>query len=449
MRISLSALGLPLVVLACAPVTRTFEPGSGGATSSSSSADTSSASTGGSGGSGGSGGKAPSGSCTKVGAPFDILTPAELGASAALTKEVLLVPDQKNIAMVHVVLQDSGLGRVLVRTVVDNAKVLGNFVQFGTAGAPPFKPRAAWGGGYLHIEGTLGNSIQELNFSVDPDSGVITGGKANTYPTPIECLQGGGLGTVAFAQDGEKARYLASCLPSPAGGPALLFAGGWTGQPVQIASGMPSSTLMQPSFYSFVGSTHLAFFSGPDGKSAFSHGATVQELAGVQPFLLTTDPDSVVQGIFATIPRPADDGVTIIGAHFNVKTSTGQYWTGSLLTQDYATLSQVPPPGFAPVQDILTVKDTVTPAPPSWSAQKIVSAGATPDDTAVRLYWLTREGKPLVFGQEVYKSADTAVREANAAPFGGSAILVVWTERTGASEITSLVRGQRMTCKID
>ncbi|MEO7594801.1 MAG: hypothetical protein ABI134_26535, partial [Byssovorax sp.] len=75
MRIALSALGLPLVVLACAPVTRTFEPGSGGATSSSSSADTSSASTGGTGGSGGSGGKAPSGSCTKVDAPFDILTP--------------------------------------------------------------------------------------------------------------------------------------------------------------------------------------------------------------------------------------------------------------------------------------------------------------------------------------------------------------------------------------
>jgi hypothetical protein len=445
MRIFLSSLGLPLLVLACAPVTRSYETGSGGATSSSSSADTSSASTG---GSGGSGGTAPSGSCTKVGAPFDILTPAELGPSAALTKEILLVPDQKNIAMVHVVLQDAGLARVVVRTVVDNAKVLGNFVQFDAAGAPPFKPLAAWGGGYLHIEGTLGNSIQELNFSVDPDSGVMTGGKPDTYPTPIECLQGGGLGTVAFAQDGEKARYLASCLPSPAGGPALLFAGGWTGQPVQIASGMTSSTLMQPRFYSFVGSTHLAFFSDPDGKSSFSHGATVQELTTVHPFLLTMDPDSAVQGIFATPPRSADDGVTIIGAHFNVKTSKGQYWTGSLLTQDYATLSQVPPPGFAPAQDILTVEDAVSLSPPSWDAQRLVTAGATPDDTGVRLYWLTREGKPLVFGQEVYKSVDTSVRGANAAPFGDSTLLVVWTEQTAGGS-TSLVRGQRMSCKID
>lgn len=444
MRVFLSALGLPLLVLACAPVSRTYTSGSGGATSSSS-ADTSSTGTG---GSGGSGGKAPSGSCTKEGLPFDILTAVELGSGTSLADEILLVPEQKNVAMIHVVLKDAAQSRVLVRTVVDSAKLLGNFVQFGSPGVPPFKPSVAWGGAHLHIEGTTGSSIGELNFSIDPDDGVITGGKPDVFATPNDCLQGGNLGSVAFAQDGEKARYLASCIPSQAGPPARLFAGGWTGQPVEIAADVSSSNLMHPTFYAFAGSKHLAFFSGNDGQSFFSQGATVTELVNLHPFLLTMEPDTF-QGIFAAPPRPANDGVTILGAHFNIKTSKGQYWTGSPLATDYATLAQTPPPGFAPVQDITSLQDTVTPSPPSWNEQGIVSAGATPDGDEARLFWLTREGKPLVFGQEAYKSTDTTIRGANAAPFSGSDILVVWIERTGATDDTSLVRGQRMSCKID
>ncbi len=99
---------------------------------------------------------------------------------------------------------------------------------------------------------------------------------------------------------------------------------------------------------------------------------------------------------------------------------------------------------------INSLGEAVTPSPPGLGAQGMFSAGSTPDDKAVRLFWLTREGTPLVFGQEIYKSVDTTVRAAAAAPWGDSSTLVVWIERTGASSpYQYLVRGQRMACKLD
>ena len=448
MRVVLSALGLPLLVLACAPVSRTYPDGSGGATSSAS-VVASSASTG---GSGGSGGKAPSGSCTNEGTPFDILSKDELG-SASLNSSVFLVPDQENLAMIHVILSDGAKNQVIVRTVVDDPKRLGNLAAYGDATAPAFSPRAAWGGGgRLHVEGVASNTIEELNFSVDPTNGVIADGKVDGYETPIQCLQGGSTGQLSFAQDGEKARFVVVCQPNVAAGPpppARLFAGGWTGAPVQIAaSDVPADTVMQPQLYSFVGGQHLVFFSSKEGYSFFSQGTTVDALAKLQPLQFTTDPDAR-QGIFALAPTTADDGVVLLGAHFNPTTNKGQYWTGSVLAKDYSVLSQVPLPGCVPAQDISSLKDAVTPSPLSWNAQGAVSAGTTPDDTAVRMFWLTREGKPLVFGQEIYKSTDTTLRGASAAPLGAAATLVVWIERTETSPPTYVVRGQRVGCKLD
>lgn len=446
MRVFLSALGLPLLVLACAPVSRTYESGSGGETSSS--ADSSSAGTG---GSGGSGGKALSASCTNEGTPFDILSEDELG-NASLDSAILLVPDQENVAMVHVVLSDGAQSQVIVRTVVDDVKRLGNLSRFGNASTPPFSPRAAWGGGgRLHLEGVTSNRIEELNFSVDPTNGVLAGGKIDGYQMPTQCLQGGSPDQLAFAQDGEKARFVVVCRPNVVTGPpppTRLFAGGWTGAPVEIAAGAPSAVVMRPNLYSFVGGKHLVFFTSSEGEGFFSQGTTVTDLAEPQPFKLTTDPVAR-QGIFAVAPTTANDGIALIGAHFNTVTDKGQYWTGSALAKDYAALTQVPPPGLAPAQDISTIKEAVTPSPLGWNEQGLFSAGVTPDDTAVRLFWLDREGKPLVFGQAIYTTADTTLRGASSAPLGASATLVVWIERTKATPSTYLVRGQRVVCKLD
>jgi hypothetical protein len=262
-------------------------------------------------------------------------------------------------------------------------------------------------------------------------------------------LQGGSLGEIAFAQEGEKARYIAVCNSSTAGANSLLFVGGWTGKTVQIASDVESAAVMHPILYSFIGGEHLVFFSTHNGAFSFSHGATVEQLAALQPISFSSSAGES-QAVLTMSPRTADDGVTIIGAHFNLNAGMGEYWTGSTLAADYGTLSQVPPPGYAAAQPITALGEAVTPSPPGSSAQGIFSAGATPDDKAVRLFWLTREGKPLAFGQDIYKSVDTTVRAAAAAPWGESSTLVVWIERTEASLPSQyLVRGQRMACKLD
>ena len=448
MRVFLSALGLPLLVLACAPVSRTYGSGGGGATSSSS-ADASSAATG---GSGGSGGKALTASCTNEGTPFDILTKDELG-TASLDDSILLAPDQENVGMVHVILSDVGKNQIIVRTVVDDPKRLANLSYFGNASAPVFSPRAAWGGGgRLHIEGVASNAIQELNFNVDPTNGVAPDGKVDGYQTPIQCLQGGYTDQLAFAQDGEKARFVVVCRPNVVAGPpplTRLFAGGWTGAPVQLAADVPDVTLMRPDLYAFVGGKHIVFFTSMEGTTFFGQGTTVEELTTLQPLRFTTDP-AARQGIFALAPTTASDGIALIGAHINPTTEMGQYWTGSALAKDYAALSQEPSPGFVAAQDIATVKEAVTPSPLGWNAQGAFSAGVVPDKKSVHMFWLTREGKSLIFGQEIYKSADTVVRGASAAPLGSSATLVVWVERTGtAAPYAYQVRGQRVSCKLD
>ena len=446
-RFVLSTLGLPLLALACSPVTRTFDTGSGGATASS--VEASSASSGGAGGSGGSGGGAPTGTCTKVDAPFDILSSDELG-KASLSNFVLLAPDQESLAMVHVILSDYAQSQTLVRTVVDDVQRLGNFSHFGDpSGGPVFHPEAVWaGGGHLHLEGYAGNNIDELNFDVDPTKGVGATGNLDPYITPIECLQSGTLEKVVFAQDGEKARYIAVCQSITAGANSLLFSGGWTGKPVQVASDVSTSVAMHPTIYSFFGGEHLVFFTTNDGFNSFSHGATVDQLANLQSFSVVKS-TTERQGIFTVSPRTADDGATFIGAHFDINLDKGEYWTGSTRTKDYATLAQVPPPGFSATQSIPTLKDGVTPSPATWNKQGVFSAGTSPDDKSVRLFWLTREGQALAFGQEIYKSADTSLRAAAAAPWGDTSTLVVWLERTTSAPFKELVRGQRLSCKLD
>lgn len=437
------------MLLACTPKVRTYPTGAGGSGGgdSSSTSTMGTTSTSSSTGTGGAGGSIPTGSCTKSGSAFDILSTNDLGAGSSLTSDVFLVADQENHAMVHVVVADSALSRILVRTVVDDVSPIGGLSQFGAVGTPSFQPRAAWAAaGQLHLEGSRGSSIEELGFPIDPDKGMGADGATVPFATPVECLQGGHLGHLAFAQDGANVRYIAVCESDTSGNPSLLFAGGSLGQPVQLASDTSIATVMQPQIYSYVNGTHLVFFAPNDGQFYFSYGAAVDAITQVQPFRITADPDAR-QGVFSVVPLPADDGVALLAAHFNVNLSMGQYWTGSVLTKSYATLSQVPPPGLELAQDIPSLNEAVTPSPPSWNATGIFSAGTTAQGKILRMFWLTREGKPLVFGQDVYTTVDTTISGGNAAPFGDSGALVVWIEQTASSPPQYLVRGQKMICK--
>ena len=90
--------------------------------------------------------------------------------------------------MVHVIIEDKGMNRVLVRSIIDDTLPLGNFAQKGAIGAPGFNLAGAQAvGGKLELRGTFGNDVATMTFNVDPDKGVGPDGIVQLLPTPIEC----------------------------------------------------------------------------------------------------------------------------------------------------------------------------------------------------------------------------------------------------------------------
>ena len=202
MRINLAALGIPaiglplLLLFACTPKVRpdpisTGGGGAGGAGTLTTSAGGSTTAV--SASSSGTGGGSPMGDCTKGGPVFTILGDAELTGTPNLGDKLYLIPDtaEKN-AMVHVVLEDNGMNRVLVRTVIDSATPLGNFTSYGAGGMPGFRV-SGWLSlsGDLALRGSFGNNLALLGFKIDPFMGVGVDGALQYLPTPVECTQGG------------------------------------------------------------------------------------------------------------------------------------------------------------------------------------------------------------------------------------------------------------------
>lgn len=450
----LSALGLPIAFLACTPVVRPAPAGTGGSGGSGGTASMgSTTSTGGSTttGAGGSGGAMPVGTCSKSGLPFDIVSASDLGAGAQLTDKIYLVPDLEKRAMVHVLVEDPGHDSVVVRTVFDDPSPLGALTLFNNGNTPGFRPQIGWAAnGQLAIHGRAKYSLLRVDFPVDPDKGVGANGTPTGIQVPTECLQTGSIDRVAFARDGDVARYVMVCPQDQAdAGPpvALLYSGDVTAMPTLIATDDPTAPVMQPDLYTFVDGTSLVTFTQNMSGAFFSYGITPQDLAKVQPFKLTAAP-GVAQGVFALPPLAGDTGVAVISAFFDKNTGKGQFWAGPLLTKDFGSLSQTPPPSLAPIAEVTVLADVAPIQNPTWDAAGIHGAGATQDKSSVRFSWFTRDGKPLVFAQPVYTATGSTILVAGAAPLGDFARLVVWIEQSADSPPQYVVKGQKLICQI-
>ncbi len=451
--LGLSAIGLPLLIFACSPIVRPDPIGGGGSGGSSSSGPggslaEGSAST--STGAGGGGGSAPMGSCSKAGQPFIILGDAELDGTPKLDDKLYLIPDPGQRAKVHVVVGDNGMNRVLVRSVIDDQAPVGNFSQYGAVGAPSFRMAGARVvAGHLVLRGTNGNNVAELAFPVDPDKGVKVDGVLQPLPTPIECLQGGHPGKVAFAQGSAQPLYLVTCLPDdPTLTIGALFAGDGTAMPTEIALKDQSAPELSPALYTHESGTLLAVFGGDTTGPYFSHGATVDTLGALQPLRLTQTV-AALQDVFAMVPLPGDDGVTLLTAFFDTTVGKGQFLAGPTLAKDYANLAKVPPGGLVPVQSLATLADVAPIFFPTWDPSGIFGGGASTDGATARLYWFSRDGKPRVFGQAIYTSPGPTVVTANAAPLGNLNTLIVWTERDdSANPPKYTVKGQKLICQV-
>jgi hypothetical protein len=389
------------------------------------------------------------GSCTKAGQPFTILGDAELDGTPQLDDKIHLIPDAGKRAMVHVVIQDNGMNRILVRTVVDDPSPLGTYTQYGGVGGPSFRPSGARVlQGQLVVRGTYGNDVAQVAFVVNPDKGVGVDGLLQGLPTPIECLQGGHPGKITFAPGTSPPQYLVTCVSDTAGAPGGLFAGDGMAMPIQLAAKDPSSPVMQPQLYTYQNGTHLVIFGGDQGGTFFSHGTSVNQLGELQPLKLTPAA-AALEGVFATVPLPGDTGVTLISAFFDTGTGKGQFLAGPILANDYGTLAKIPPAGLAPIQDISMLADVAPIFFPTWDMTGIFGGGASTDGASARFYWFTRDGQPLVFGQTIATNPSATILTANAAPIGDVNKLVVWTERDdNAAPPKYTVKAQKLICQI-
>lgn len=444
----LSALGLPLVLLACTPKERPDPTGSGGSGATSAGPVTATGAVT-STGAGGSGGSPPMGSCTKAGPAFTIMGDTELTGTPKLDDRIYLVPDVAKRAMVHVVLEDNGMNRLLVRSIVDDPSPLGNFTQFAALNLPSFRPSGAQVvAGALHVRGSLGNDLSQLIFPLDPDKGVGIDGSQVNLPTPIECLQGGHPGKIVFAPGTTPPQYLVTCVEEAPGTLARLFHGDGVGAPTKLLAKDPASPEMEPQLYTFEGGRHLVVFGGDKGGSFFSQGLNPSLLGALQPLKLTPDPVAL-EGVFATVPLPADQGITLITAFFDTSVGKGKFLAGPVLAKDYATLAKIPAGNIAPIEVIAAIADVAPIFRPTWDMTGIFGGGASTDSASARFYWFTRDGKPLVFGQSIYTSPGPTILTANAAPLGDINKLVVWTERDDAAAPPKYtVKGQKLICQI-
>jgi hypothetical protein len=456
MRINLAALGifavgLPLfVVFACTPIVRPDPISSGGSGGSGGGGLGGNVAEGPTTGVGGGGGAVPMGSCSKAGQAFTILGDTELDGTPKLDDHLYLVPDPGARAKVHVVITDNGMNRVLVRTVIDDQSPVGNFAQFGGVGGPSFRLAGARVlGDHLVLRGTNGNNVAELAFPVDPNKGVGVDGVVQPLPTPIECLQGGHPGKIAFALGSAAPLYLVTCLPDdPANTIGALFAGDGTAMPTPIAMKDQTSPVMSPGLYTYENGTHLVVFGGDSKSTFFSYGATVDQLSALQPIKLTPN-GATLEGVFAMVPLPGDDGVTLFSAFFDTSVGKGKFLAGPTFAKDYATLAKIPPGGSAPIQDIAALADVAPIFFPTWDPTGIYGGGASTDGATARLYWFTRDGKPRVFGQAIYTSPGPTILAANAATLGMLNTLIVWTEQDNSVNPPKYsVKGQKLICQI-
>jgi hypothetical protein len=444
---ALAALGLPIVLLACTPKLRLDPIGAGGTGGAAAvgATTTSGATTGG----GGSGGSIPMGTCTKAGQPFTIMGDVELDGATKLDDKIYLVPDASKRAMVHVVIEDKGQNRVLVRSVIDDPSPLGNFAQHGAVGVPSFRPAAARVvAGQLAIRGINSLEVAQMTFALDPDNGVGPDGLVQALPTPSACTVGGHPGRVVFAPGIDQPRYVVTCVDDPPGMLARLYVSNDSNTTDEIGGKDPASPAMQPALYAYENGIHLVIYGGDKGGSFFSFNADDTQLLDLQPLKLTPGA-AELEGVFAAVPLPADDGVTLITAFFDTTAGKGKFLAGPVLSKDYGTLAKIPAGNLAPIEAISTFADVAPIFRPTWDATGIFGGGASTDSASARFYWFTRDGKPLVFGQAIYTSPGPAILAGNAAPLGDINKLVVWIERDSAfTPPKDTVKGQKLVCQI-
>lgn len=396
-------------------------------------------------GGGGTGGMPITATCAPSGLVFDVFDPAML-AGRTFDDKILVIADPSQNDRAHVVLIDNSSEDVLIRTLTDGASPIGGkVISHAPVGFDYFEPKRGWAEPtQLVIYGRSSQGVSRASFPMNEGNGVGVDGSYVALVTPPQCFQGYTAGVAFDRNMAGETFYLVGC-GSPAAGGAGLFAGseGSSGY-TQIADVPESDPLLDPHQYVIVNGVHLASFQDGPGSTMVSFGGKPEDLGVPKPFSVSNAP-SELSFLLGLVPLPSHDGVAVLGGKLPMSNTNVQILSGSVLTKDYGTFYQVPPPWLKVIQTAPSINDLAPLFNPTFDPKGIYAAGPTVSGQQVLFTWLERDGKPLVSGQEIYKTGDTQVISAGAAPLGLINTVVVWVE-SDANGDSYQVRGQHIVC---
>jgi hypothetical protein len=382
------------------------------------------------------------GKCTLDLAPFDILTAADLGGHAVEAFSLLLVNgnDRAYVAVI-----DKVASRLVVGTVRGLGEPTGSKTEFPfTDGALFVTGRES--GGQVIFQGRVGYEIGQLVFPTTTD-GVAATGMFQPYPTLAPaCASPNVAESMAFASVGDQTLYAATCAAPGGSTRALVLGGSAEPKPTLVAEGPRADASLNIHYYTVTNGQHLLLLDDiMSGEAFFRTGASAADLAAAQPIRFSQDP-AELESVFGVVPLPTGDGVSLLLVHFTPPPMLSLVAEVGVV-KSFASLAEVPPPGFAPIFTLDNVSQFSPPSPVVSDGQNHYLTLTPPSGKSVNLNWFNPEGGMLLPNEPVFTlpDGDRGLILNSAVTQVGFKLLVAWIEqRDGAYS----VRGQRLICTV-
>jgi hypothetical protein len=180
------------------------------------------------------------------------------------------------------------------------------------------------------------------------------------------------------------------------------------------------------------------------GEAYFRTGATAADLATAQQIQFSADPGQR-ESVFGAVPLPAGDGVTLLIVHFTPPPMLTLVAEAGVM-KNYASLAQVPPPGFTPIFTLADASQFSPPSPAASDGENLYLTLTPPSGKSVNLNWVTSRGA-LLPNSPVFTvpDGDSTLILNSAVALVSFKLLVAWVEQRDGAHT---VRGQRLLCTL-
>lgn len=373
--------------------------------------------------------------CTPNGEAVTLFEAADLGGNQIDTKGVYLAADGDRIA---VIVRDPMGSRLLARSWTNNVvNPVGVIVEAQLGGDSRFDT-AEVVGAEVRVYGLLSGSPGHVAF---PSQGGVHGTATTvSYPAlPANCQPpNSGPDRINYDHLGGVTRFAVQCSGST---DRYIYLGTDSDTAVLAQTTPNASNISLRGYLDGADGTQLLVLSLNDTESYVSFGKDATELATYSPLKLSADPNTL--SFIGDPMRGPDGSYGLIGATASSIDASGAIWAG--LIPDYASFSEVPPTGAAP---LLTFDKPIFGdlARVAVSPGGFFTAGASPDTKSVVFVWIDPTAKTLLIP---FTPGYTLPAGSTAKIVGASVVRtaldldVAWIELDNG---TMSVRGQRFYC---